>query len=142
MEIRLPFLAAVVLVTAGVFLPGCARGVKLVPVTGTVTYQGKVVPSAMVLFMPDKGPPAMGKTDSSGRFSLKTSNLGDGAIPGQYAVSITANETSGVFSEFAPDGGGTAKVKWLIPEKYSIASSSGLSATVSRETSDYSFRLP
>jgi len=121
---------------------GCSEGVKLAPVSGVITYQGKPVPNASVLFSPEKGPMAFGKTDANGRYTLKTPSVGEGAVLGKHGVSITANQVSGVYSEFSPDGGGTATTKWIIPEKYATSSTSGLSVIVSTEKNDYSFNLP
>ena len=78
---------------------GCndSKGPKVstYPVTGTVTYEGKPVEGASVVFMskhPD-GPTATGDTDAEGRFSLTTyvgpKQILKGAVPDEYRVSIT-----------------------------------------------------
>ena len=60
-----------------------------VPVSGTVTLDGKPVEGATVTFHligDDKeGRPATGQTDKAGAFRLKTGNE-DGARPGEYKV--------------------------------------------------------
>ena len=73
---------------------GCGGGRAPVPVSGTVTLDGKPVEGATVTFHllgDDKeGRPATGLTDKTGTFRLKTGNE-DGARPGEYAVVITKN---------------------------------------------------
>jgi hypothetical protein len=75
---------------------GCNKGpsVAAFPVTGTVTYEGKPVEGASVMFMsknPD-GPKANGETDAEGRFSLTTylgpQQILKGAVPDEYKVAI------------------------------------------------------
>lgn len=62
-----------------------------VPVSGTILYQGKPVEDARVTFLSTgegKGRSASGKTDSEGKFKLTTFSTGDGAIPGEYTVTV------------------------------------------------------
>ena len=64
---------------------------KLHEAKGTVTFAGQPLADATVTFIPESGLVAVGKTDSSGNFSLKTQ--GDlGATEGEYRVVITAIE--------------------------------------------------
>ena len=72
-------------------LAGCGRsgGLTTVKVTGTVTHKGKPAQGVMVTFVPEKGRPASGITDASGRFVLSTLKPGDGAMPGKHAVTLT-----------------------------------------------------
>jgi hypothetical protein len=135
-DLRPLLLATAVAIAAG----GCSKGVKLLPVSGTVTYKDKPVPRATVLFAPEKGPAATGVTDAAGRYTLKTSKLGEGAVVGKHAVSITAGESPD-YDPLAPGAGPPPAVKWLIPEKYASAATSGLSVTVSNQQTDYSFKL-
>ena len=68
----------------------------VVPVTGKITYKGKPVSGALVNFSSEKSPrSANGMTDSDGRFSLTTFNTDDGAIPGEYQVSVTKSVSQG-----------------------------------------------
>ena len=73
---------------------GCNSRRTPVPVSGTVTLDGKPVEGATVTFHllgDDKeGRPATGQTDTTGTFHLKTGN-DDGARPGEYKVVITKN---------------------------------------------------
>ncbi len=124
--------AACALVAMG----GCGSGrPKTVPVTGTVTLDAKPVEGASVMFMPEAGgKPAVGVTDKDGRFTLKTFEPGDGALPGKHNVSITKQETTGFTADkdglSGPPGPGGPKVTWIVPQKYSDAKNSGLTADV------------
>jgi len=82
---------------------GCSSGVpappKLaasVPVSGTVTLDGKPLSDANVTFVPEtqagfKG--AIGRTDASGKYELNTDigagKSSKGAIPGRYRVTVS-----------------------------------------------------
>jgi len=73
---------------------GCGSPRTPVPVSGTITLDGKPVEGATVTFHPlgdDKeGRPATGQTDKTGTFHLKTGS-GDGTRPGEYKVVIIKN---------------------------------------------------
>jgi hypothetical protein len=66
---------------------GCGQG-TMAKVSGTVTWQGKPVPDAMVAFVHKNRPGATGRTDAAGRFSLTTFQPGDGAHFGSFRVAI------------------------------------------------------
>jgi len=136
-----------------ILLAGCKtrdRGniPQTAPVSGTVTLDGKPVDGATVVFVPT-GTPAYGAyaiTDSSGRFTLKSSETVTGAVPGGYLVQVTklVPDTSGsvvVTPEEAEHeaqakgssstaGGGT---KNALPEKYANPKTSGIEVTVPAE---------
>lgn len=117
-------------------LCGCGSGrPKTVAVKGTVTYNGDPVEGASVVFFKDEGaPPATGQTDASGGFVLTTFDHHDGAVPGDYVVTVAKMESApdrtddGRIPVAAP---AVAKPKSLIPIKYSEPKASGLSETVS-----------
>ncbi len=76
---------------------GCAGSAKPIKTEGIVTLDGKPVESATVTFVPEAGgPSASGITGTDGTFRLTTRNTGDGALPGDYKVTIakTATDTS------------------------------------------------
>ena len=77
---------------------GCDGRRTPVPVSGTVTLDGKPVEGATVSFHllgDDKeGRPATGQTDKTGTFRLTTGNE-DGARPGEYKVVVTKNVLAG-----------------------------------------------
>lgn len=66
---------------------GCSPA-TMAKVTGTVTSQGKPVPDAVVQFVAQKGPGAVGRTDTKGHFSLSSLKPGDGAFFGMFRVKI------------------------------------------------------
>lgn len=88
MRLRLIFLGLVI--TAG----GCGGGVKTVPVSGQVMWDGQPLADAQVIFRPDSrelnpGPASYGKTDAQGRFSLRTVDGHNGAVVGPHRVRIS-----------------------------------------------------
>jgi hypothetical protein len=76
---------------------GCGGGgikaPRTYPVSGTVLFKGKAAPGVKVTFHPQfdmgsvKFAPS-GETDKDGRFTLSTAAPGDGAPPGEYAVTF------------------------------------------------------
>lgn len=147
-------------------LIGCGRqaGVEgVIKVTGTVTYQGKPVDGASVMFSPTgaTGRAASGRTDASGRFELTTLNANDGALAGSYKVAIskiedldpahhiTAEEMAKLAAEgksvpiasmkTVQKGGG---LKHQVPEMFEKADTSGLTAEVTAGgKNDFQFNL-
>src|SRR5262245_34491084 len=64
----------------------------LVPVTGTVTLDGKDLANAVLRFEPTgetKGQGGIGVTDASGKFAIKGRNGKEGVPPGTYKVVIS-----------------------------------------------------
>lgn len=113
-----------------------------VPVSGTVMYKGNPVEGATVVFMKDGAPRASeGVTDASGKYKLSTFGTYDGAIPGDYRVTVTKTKGSAAPATFTMDpnidpakmaemsqgGAGKAasagEAEHLVPEKYSGPSS-------------------
>lgn len=83
------------------FFIGCEGKYKIVPVSGMVTVKGKPAFDCQVSFQiiseaKYPGPSAIGKTDSEGRFILKTieQKPRKGAIPGKYQVRLEWMNTS------------------------------------------------
>jgi hypothetical protein len=140
--------AAVALgVTAVVVVVGCSDDSGLgqrYKVSGTVTYKGEKVSKGTVNFEPAKageGRAATG-TIENGYYELSTAGGGDGALPGDYNVTIKAldidmssavstkeglpkvHEGDAAFQKAVKSG------RSLVPTKYSLASTSGLTAKV------------
>jgi len=114
---------------AGLLLAGCDQSGlgRIVPVKGTVSLDGKPVPSGSLLFRPDA---AKGNTskfepaatiNSDGSYSLFTAER-EGAPPGWYKVSVVAQELNAK-DPYAP-------AKSLVPTKYNDPETSGISVEV------------
>jgi hypothetical protein len=134
-----PFLALLLAAAAG-----CSSGdtwtekrPKVVPVTGTVLYNGKPLANATVTFTNSSaGRSAFANTDANGNFTLTTFNPGDGAVPGHQQVAIRKTETLPTKAP-ATDASESLNLpptpdeRWLIPKHYGKVETSGLTAEVS-----------
>lgn len=103
---------------------------ETVPASGVVKYKGQPVAGATVSFIPKEAnkPPAQAQTDAQGRFRLWTYEPGDGAVIGEYVVTILKVKIDE--SVKADDEGPTIPPEYLVPEKYIDRTTSGLTATV------------
>ncbi len=64
---------------------------KTAPVTGTVSYQGRLVELGVISFIPDNGERSgIGRIQEDGTFTVSTYSEGDGAIVGTNKVTISA----------------------------------------------------
>jgi hypothetical protein len=64
-------------------------------VSGTVTYKGEPVPKADISFVPfgkDAAKQGASGQIENGSYSLSTLSPGDGALPGEYKVTVSARE--------------------------------------------------
>jgi hypothetical protein len=121
---------------------GGSAGPKTAKATGVVTYKGQPVAEAIVVFLGDgKTQAAQALTNDDGLFVLTTTQPGDGAVPGNHVVTVTkvvgnlaATPKTNVSMEDAVKAGQAAakesKPLYLVPQKYSEASSSPLRFTV------------
>lgn len=73
---------------------GCSGG-DFVPVSGSVTFEGKPVPKLRVVFSPMPvgdnhavGPFSLGVTDAAGKFTLETRHGKPGAVAGAHTTSF------------------------------------------------------
>jgi hypothetical protein len=111
---------------------GCGRkGLDLVPVHGRITLDGKPVANAGVGFIsPSASHPATANTDADGNYRLRTLAANDGAVVDDYAVTVVLSEDPnyGTSRAYNP-----RMIRWIVPERYSSASTSGLKAKVTRE---------
>jgi hypothetical protein len=77
------------LMLLGVVLAGCgAGGPEIAYVTGKVTMDGKPLPNATVVFVPENGRPAGATTNEEGEYVLNFAQGRKGAIPGESVIRI------------------------------------------------------
>jgi hypothetical protein len=119
-------------------LQGCgSQYPTTVPIQGTITYRGKPIDKGEVQFSPKDDATgarrrlAVGEVDAQGSYTLSTFTKGDGAMPGEYAVTITLpKRKSGV--EVAE---GVAPAEQFIPTIYSALDKTPLKATIPADAS-------
>jgi hypothetical protein len=121
------------------------------PVSGKVTYKDEPLARGRINFMPEDpaGRAAAGDiTDGSYQLTTQTSN--DGAFPGKYKITVVALAVDdSKVRENAKGGVGnqmdvikaTRSAKPLIPPKYQVVDTSGLSAEVKQESNTFDFKL-
>jgi hypothetical protein len=127
---------AVAVLAVGAVGAACKRNPRVVPVSGTVLYNGKPLPFGSIQFQPDKGQAAMGEIQGDGSFKLSSYVLYDGAVPARHLVSVSCYEGQ------RPGSAGTSAGRLLIPLKYTRLGSSGLSAEVKDATGQtFEFKL-
>ncbi len=146
--------------TCVLMLPlGCSSKPKdqpnLAPVSGRVTFKGKPVEGASVVFHGPKSPrAATGRTDADGRYKLSMFNTNDGAVLGENVVTIAKlSATAQQSSAISIDTGGDAYTKAMnsaatgaaadsdLPAKYGSKDQSGLSRTVVDGNNEFNFDL-
>jgi hypothetical protein len=124
------------------------------PVSGTVIFKGAPVETGQINFAPTtkEGRAANGDIEN-GKYKLTTVNPGDGALPGSYRVSIVSKFVDqDVLSKTSRKEGGTARpqdimlagtkyAKNMIPAKYQLVDTSGLTATVKEGPNAIDFDL-
>ena len=151
------FVVAVVVGLCGVGTAGCGSRTRLeglAPVEGTVTFQGKGVEGAMVVFVPATAATraAVGTTDADGRFTLTTKDPGEGAAPGPYLITVSKTEASGGLSAAEAEQWSRSrenfgkypprpKITEHLPKKYKVVNTSGLQATVTDGRNTINFVL-
>ncbi len=125
-----------------VLAAGCSDGVRLLPVTGTVSIDGQPVADAAVMFTPvDGGPIASATTDDRGIFSLATANR-PGAVAGEHRVTVCKQITHNPdYKNLSRQDAGMMRIEWITPPRYSQPDTSGLRATVQRGMESLSFDL-
>lgn len=112
---------------------GCGAGVDLertVPVSGTLTYQGKPLEGYKIVFHPsEEKQGATAESGTGGAFQLGTNEPGDGAAPGKHKVSVIfidekmeGEPGKEVFKKLTP------KIK--VPTKYQNPDTSGLEVEI------------
>jgi hypothetical protein len=126
---------------------------RLGRVSGTVTYNGAVVPKGVVTFVPSggegsrTGQPATGEIGSDGSYQLTTFERGDGAVVGEHVVLVQSMEMDPSIeggSMPIPDAQGNLPIappKHLVPEKYSSTETTPLRFTVEQGRNSFDIEL-
>jgi hypothetical protein len=113
---------------------GCSGGgPDIVPVSGTVTRNGKPVPNVTIYFQPTSGRPSLGECDDQGRFKLRYTHDQDGAKVGMHSVYI-------VYFPDVTRGAAPADFK-EIAAKYSTPETSPLKIELKRREDNLQIKL-
>ena len=152
---------AIVAIVVSSTSPGCnagdggSKGPPVYPVTGVVKLKGQPVAGADITFnLKDGSGSSFGRTDANGKYELTTRKSNDGALPGDYLVSIAkADDAAAAPQKFIsqddpnynPFAGKNPTPKPAsksgIPEKYGDVKTSGLTARVNAEKNSIDFDL-
>lgn len=111
---------------------------EVYPVSGIVTMDGKAVANATLSFQLIEGSrSAIAQTDERGRYQLTTFHSDDGAIPGEYQITVMQFSTQPVDYPVRQSEDDRNYVDYvpvnMLPEKFSDARRSGLTAVVKPE---------
>lgn len=136
-------LLLLVTLLTGPTLVGCSGNSDQLPtgeVHGTVSYQGKPLPTGSVTFIPDgPGKAAAGEIQADGTYTLTTYSQGDGATIGSHKVMIISEKDT---SELPAESAEANTDLSLIPEKYGMSpKTSGLTAEVKEGDNEINFNL-
>jgi hypothetical protein len=127
---RLPSLLAIIAIP---LLIGCSQSGARYPVHGQVVSSKQPVVEAMVVFhpqfeTPQGQPKPLGITDSEGKFQLTTLHANDGAVPGDYRITVELRQERASGEELVRDGPNLLPPKYAKPEttpfQYTVTSSS------------------
>lgn len=107
----------------------------LVPVTGTITIDGKPATNTTIALIPSGstiGTGSGGATDAQGKFTVRTAHDGIGAPVGEYTVVISKlkRKDGSDFPLDSPEGPMDAGADESLPPKYSNPEKTELTATV------------
>jgi len=105
---------------------GCGGSKKAVPVSGTVTLDGKPLANATVSFQPwapkgkmdAGGVGSTGKTNEKGEFTLTLVNGGTGAVTGKHRVVILSHTQAADDDGDARPKRGGPEITNRVPERY------------------------
>lgn len=110
---------------------GCDDGrPERVPVSGTVTIDGKPLQTGYVQVVPDNARAATGRIRSDGCFKLTCYGNEDGCVLGTYRVAVSGCEMVGENAQ-----------RWYAPKRYADASTSGLTVTIKEPTDSLNIEL-
>lgn len=128
------------LLAALALLAGCSSGPKVVPVSGTLTRNGKPVPKLTVHFIPDQGRPSWGVSDDTGRFTLEYDSTLKGAVTGPHTVWVQWRPGS-MQEEMNPKAASKPADLPAILAKYGSQDKSPLKIEITRGTDDLELKL-
>ena len=114
-------------------MAGCDHGPQVVPVNGTVTYNGEPLKDGGITFAPPDARAAFGRVVDGKIVEVTTFEAGDGAITGPVKVGIQATTNLGKM---------TGPHDPLIPRRYFDPATSGLSVEIKAdEPNEFNFEL-
>jgi hypothetical protein len=138
---RIPLPARLVaLIGVAMIFSACGQsGPEKAKVSGKVTYNGKPVPKGTITFVSTKegGRNAVGSIETDGSYRVQTEQPGDGAILGDYKVTVYAHDEA-VLDYIPPK---PVEPKILSPTKYENPNTTDLKATVQRGSNTINFDL-
>jgi hypothetical protein len=121
---RSRFCTAGLVIIGATLTAGCGPGrPPVVPVSGTVTVDGKPLASGAIMVAPEKGRAAGGRIGPDGRFELSSWLPGDGVAAGTHRVEVIATK---------PLPGN--RRQWLVPKKVRSLATSPLRLEVTGPT--------
>jgi len=108
-------------------------------VKGTISYQGKPLERGEIIFFPEFGAKiGHGQIQPDGSYELTTYEEGDGALLGKHEVAIISErDMEGVL----PEDPEADLEPSLIPTKYNLQKTSGLTAEVKEGGNEINFDL-
>ncbi|WP_425399474.1 hypothetical protein [Aeoliella sp.] len=110
---------------------GCQNNHEgIVPVSGTVTIDGKPLTVGQVRILAKDHRPAMGRIQPDGSFTMSCFELSDGAPMGTHLATVSAVESINERSN-----------RWHAPKKYANKVSSDLWVTIDGPTEDLRIEL-
>jgi hypothetical protein len=138
-------LSLVVLIPSIGLMTGCSRDnrPKTYPVQGRLTYAGKPMAKAVIMFFPagvsERPLPSQATADAEGRYQLSTFLTNDGAPAGEYVVTLTWPLPK---REKRSDPEGDSDSSDLLNNVYSDSRNTKLRATVDQRDNEINFHLP
>ncbi|MCI0378070.1 MAG: protein kinase [Gemmataceae bacterium] len=102
------------------------------PARGQAFLEGAPIPGAHIVFTPSKGGVrADAVVAADGSFALTTYNAGDGAVAGDYVITVTLREPNGA-GELGPN---------LLPAMYALPATSPLRWTIAAQKNELLLKL-
>jgi hypothetical protein len=116
-----------------VALAGCGGETRIpvVPVSGTIKFQGQAPAGAQVVLHPvtksnDKSIAPAGTVKDDGTFQISAYDAGDGAPPGEYVATVQ-------WFKIVAEEGGSGRGPNVLPAKYANPETSPVKVTVRPE---------